>query len=133
MTANLIHKGNPLNIRYNKENRWLGFSRSERGFCCFKDVSWGLRAATLILRSYRKRGIVTVEDIISTWAPSSDNNPTVSYINYVCNRAGWFPFRVIDSPFDVAILFYHMWQFEQGHKPDWSLEEIFNVVRKYYR
>lgn len=54
-------------------------------------MEYGLRAAFLILRRYiRRYGKNTVTSIISTWAPSSENN-TIRYIDTVCSRTGLAP------------------------------------------
>lgn len=54
-------------------------------------MEYGLRAAFLILRRYiRRYGKNTVTSIISTWAPSSENN-TIRYIDTVCSHTGLAP------------------------------------------
>lgn len=66
---------NPLNIRYNKNNRWQGQTgRDETGFSRFSAFTWGYRAAVMILRSYYKRGIRSIGDIVVHWAPPNENN-----------------------------------------------------------
>lgn len=75
---------NPLNIRYNSRNQWLGQSGQYKGFCMFKSVSYGFRAAYWLLNGYIKRDINTIEAIVSRWAPSCEND-TENYINFVSN------------------------------------------------
>lgn len=54
-------------------------------------MEYGLRAAFCILRRYiRRYGKNTVPQIISTWAPASENN-TQRYIDVVCQRSGIKP------------------------------------------
>ena len=73
---------NPLNIRYNASTAWIGARGENKGFVVFGAFSFGFRAAVMILRSYAKRGLKTVPQIIETWAPRSENN-TVEYIKAV--------------------------------------------------
>ena len=73
---------NPLNIRYVNTVKWQGQIGNGGGFVHFSTFSEGYRAAVRILRSYRLRGIKTISQIISTWAPRSENN-TVAYIKAV--------------------------------------------------
>lgn len=78
---------NPLNIRYSSANNWKGQIGQQSGFCVFDTPEHGMRAAMVNLKSYRKNGVVTIADIISRWAPPSENN-TESYIDFVCNKLG---------------------------------------------
>ncbi len=73
---------NPLNIRLAKTVKWQGQTGQEGGFVKFERFSYGYRAAVKILRSYHIRGIRSIRDIISTWAPRSEND-TESYIKNV--------------------------------------------------
>ena len=78
---------NPLNIRYSAANNWKGQQGQQSGFCVFDTPENGLRAAMINLKSYRKKGVVTIADIISRWAPPTENN-TEGYIDFVCNKLG---------------------------------------------
>lgn len=82
-----IKNRNPLNIRYNPENRWLGQRGQNQGFCVFGSMDTGYRAALKLLCNYVRGGIRSVEDIITRWAPPSEND-TKSYIEYVNSRLG---------------------------------------------
>lgn len=73
---------NPLNIRYVNTVKWQGQIGNGGGFVSFNSFEMGYRAAVRTLRSYRLRGIKTISQIISTWAPRSENN-TVAYIKAV--------------------------------------------------
>ena len=74
---------NPLNIRFDKKTNWFGSRlKDRRGFVQFAAFSYGFRAAVMILRSYAKRGLKTVPQIIETWAPRSEND-TEAYIKTV--------------------------------------------------
>lgn len=64
----------------------------------FVAIEYGYRAAFLILRRYiRRYHKNTVTAIISTWAPSSENN-TIKYIDTVCSLMNIKP----DTPIDYA-------------------------------
>ena len=77
---------NPLNIRFSKDTNWMGSKlKSSKGFVVFATFGFGYRAAVMILRSYAKRGLKTVPQIIETWAPRSENN-TVAYIKTVLDN-----------------------------------------------
>ena len=74
---------NPLNIRFDKKTNWFGSKlKDKKGFVQFAAFSYGFRAAVMILRSYAKRGLKTVPQIIETWAPRSEND-TEAYIKTV--------------------------------------------------
>lgn len=74
---------NPLNIRFDRKTNWFGSRlKDKRGFVQFCAFSYGYRAAVMIMRSYAKRGLKTVPQIIETWAPRNEND-TEAYINSV--------------------------------------------------
>lgn len=78
----MIGKNNVLNIR-NSNARWKGKIGSTRGFVDFDSIESCLRCGIYLLENtYARRNIVTIKDIISTWAPPCENN-TKAYINYV--------------------------------------------------
>lgn len=90
-----IRNNNPLNIRIG--NTWLGERANpvDQEFEEFVTIEYGLRAAFLILRRYiRRYGKNTVTSIVSTWAPSTENN-TLKYIDTVCHRTGLTPTQTI--------------------------------------
>lgn len=76
---------NPFNIRHSSGQSFVGEIDPADGFCRFSNVGYSVRAAILILKSYRRRKVVSISDIISTWAPPSEN-PTSSYVSFVCNE-----------------------------------------------
>lgn len=91
----MIGKNNPLNIRYNHLNKWKGQIGQTRGFVDFSDLFYGVRAALYLVKiSYARKGKVTISEIISTFAPPSEND-TLTYIEFVCRRLKLFPF---DAP-----------------------------------
>ena len=94
-----IRNNNPLNIRRNPRNRWRGLRKeqTDRAFCQFTEMKWGLRAAIRLMENYIRRGAQTPRQIISRWAPPSENN-TSGYITQACQRAGLDP--------DFPVLFW---------------------------
>lgn len=89
-TENLgICNCNPLNIRYSAVNRWLGLHPAQpqvKGFCRFVSMAHGYRAAVVLIKNYIRRGIDTPAQIITRWAPPSENR-TELYIACVCGRS----------------------------------------------
>lgn len=61
---------------------------NDNGFVIFVDDLFGIRAIVKILKSYKQRGLVTIRQIVSTWAPPADHNDTEAYITNVCKRVG---------------------------------------------
>lgn len=82
-----IRNNNPLNIRYSPLNNWKGQTGCNRGFCTFESQFYGFRAAWLLLHKYLKRGLCTIYQIVSTWAPASENDVD-AYVLYVRNLVG---------------------------------------------
>src|SRR5512139_3216788 len=72
-----VISNNPLNIEYSPKTQWQGLDSppSDGRFCRFVKPEWGLRAGIVILRNYQKRGLTTLLQMISTWAPSNENEP----------------------------------------------------------
>ena len=83
-----IRNNNPLNIRVG--NVWLGEVKypTDPHFEQFNSMEYGLRAGFVLLRRYiRHYKRQTIEDIISSWAPSNENN-TKAYIDTVVKVSG---------------------------------------------
>jgi hypothetical protein len=101
---------NPLNIRRVSGQRWQGEVLPQRGnrllgaerlgsasdggqggegaFCQFSSMEYGLRAAFVLLRTYStKYHANCIRDIISRWAPPTEND-TERYIRNVCFWSG---------------------------------------------
>ena len=91
-----FRNNNWLNIRISNNN-WQGkrANNTDGEFEQFETPELGIRAATRNIRTYGKRGLQTVNDIISTWAPASENN-TASYIQNVASRMGVDPNQTLD-------------------------------------
>lgn len=114
---------NPGNIRLTfdstgKKTLWNGeIEGKDKDFKTFKSIEYGYRAMFITLRSYISKKYDTIEEIITRYAPSSENN-TEAYINSVVNYTGLPRTELIDTEAEqkliVAGLSYH----ENGIKPD---------------
>lgn len=83
------YKNNPFNIRYTNKSKWLGLTGSKNGFCEFSSIEYGVRCCLyLLLRTYKKRGWLTLRQIIEHFAPVSDHNNTDHYIWHVTTYSG---------------------------------------------
>ena len=91
-----FRNNNWLNIR-KSDNAWQGKIQngSDVAFEQFETPELGIRAAAKNIKTYASRGKNTVRDIISTWAPATEND-TNSYITNVSSRMGVNPDQVID-------------------------------------
>lgn len=89
---------NPGNIRQSKV-RYKGEVRPSRdpAFKQFESLAWGYRAVFMLLHTYRVRhGLRTIREMISRWAPPSENHTEV-YIRAVAADTGIDP----DEPLDT--------------------------------
>lgn len=113
-----IRNNNPLNIRHNDRNNWQGqIGIDDKGFVIFDRPEMGARAAHKILDSYRRRGIRTLYQVVSTWAPKDDNNPVDNYARFVAERTG-LPLNVRVTPANQARILEAMAYFENGQAVD---------------
>ncbi len=83
---------NPLNIRRVAGQRWKGelpLKGAGGSFVQFETMEWGIRAAFVLLRTYStKYHANCIRDIISRWAPPSEND-TERHIRNVCLWTGF--------------------------------------------
>jgi hypothetical protein len=82
---------NPLNIRRVAGTRWKGQSAEQNDpqFVQFESMEWGVRAALKIFETYaNKYKAVCIEDIITRWAPPTEND-TRKYISDLCRLTGF--------------------------------------------
>lgn len=127
-----IRNNNPLNIRHSSAS-WFGACdvQTDRDFVQFRDMLWGLRAAMVIIRNYRRHhGLQTVSQIINRWAPPAEND-TGSYLHVVCQVSGLRPESVIDGGDRdrLAKLVWAMAYVECGQFIDYNLV---NAAYDYY-
>jgi len=115
-----IRLHNPLNIKESDrmDFAWEGesFTDIDSVFEEFISPEYGIRAGARILRSYRRRGVETLADIIRTWAPPADNNPTDTYIENVSNWTGFSHGQVIGEA-EYPSLIAAMIRQENGTQP----------------
>jgi hypothetical protein len=105
---------NPLNIRYLASNAFRGQIGNHGGYGQYDTLNNGVRAAGLELTSYINRGLTTVTQIVSTWAPSSEND-TASYISDVSSRMGVAATEPLAWPQDEVPLIQAMAYHENGY------------------
>lgn len=121
-----IRNHNPLNIE--RGCNWQGACGQDGRFVVFSSSFHGIRAGARVMNTYRQRhGITSIKGIIHRWAPPADNNPTASYISYVCGQTGIFAdteLRVADYPKVIAAMI----RFENGQCP-YSRDEINQAVK----
>lgn len=84
----IAKNNNPLNIRYDPKNNWTGqIGQDSRGFVVFSDPVYSVRAAFKLLNTYASKGVNTIEQIISRYAPPNENK-TENYISFVASALG---------------------------------------------
>ena len=106
---------NPLNIRYSKENDWVGklkpLIKRDKDFEEFTFVSFGYRAALLLLlRYYYVNNLRTPMKIVSRWAPPNENETKLYALKVAAvlnhrKSEGWENHHiaeVVPSPFKDA-------------------------------
>lgn len=108
---------NPLNIRRSSD-KWQGMSDSQTdpAFVVFRSMYYGIRAAVIILRNYYKKyHLCTIQEIISRWAPLSEND-THRYVEYVSDTLKMSHLATLDmnDPATIAHLIQAMAVFESG-------------------
>ena len=128
MESRGIRNNNPLNIRRNPANQWQGLRpvQADKLFCQFKAMKWGLRAAIKLLDNYIRRGAQTPRQIISRWAPPSEND-TASYVQHACQRAGLDPDFPVLFWADLRKLIKAMSWIESRFQPS---DELLDEARK---
>ena len=82
-----FRNNNPGNMRYNPAFKGVT-GKDSRGFAIFKTEYHGIRAMRILLQNYIKKGFNTIEKIINRYAPASDSNQPLIYINYVSSISG---------------------------------------------
>lgn len=97
-----IRNNNPLNIIHSKAT-WQGQSptQTDPNFVQFQSLEYGIRAAVLLLRAYKRRGIVTLAGIVKRWCP---DETAESYIRNVCRLTGMSRDQVIDINHETQVI-----------------------------
>lgn len=114
-----LRNNNPGNIRENErvDYDWIGEAviDNDDEFEVFVSPEYGIRAIGRIWDSYARRGVRSVEGIISTWAPRNEND-TASYIRAVERRTGWHRTDIVTRD-DFATLADAVIHHENGQQP----------------
>ena len=127
----MVGKNNVLNIRASKSFSWAGQTGATKGFCDFDGIEMCRRAGLyLLMRSYRRSGCVTVENVIKRWAPPTENNSS-AYVDYVCKRSGLGRYFVLRFISDFAAVLAAMEIVEIGI-PQSKREEYFATAKDSY-
>lgn len=112
-----LRNNNPLNVRKNINNNWLGVVRpgSDPAFEQFETMVYGARCGIYLLRKYVRGGHDTISKIITRWAPESENN-TQGYISEVERRSGIPRDRRLnpDDASEIIPIFLSMTEVENG-------------------
>lgn len=129
-----IRLNNPLNVRYSKDNNWLGQTGSYRGFCEFESSDYGFRAAMLLLERYFfVYHYLTARSIISRFAPSLEND-TEAYIRYVhtcLERSGFCSSSLIEPYTDIFFVMVRSMAFYES-KFEVSVDYLRELVNKFH-
>ena len=126
-----IRNNNPLNIRRNPKNRWQGLRKvqTDKSFCQFTEMKWGLRAAIRLMENYIRQGLQTPRQIIGRWAPPSEND-TQKYVEHACQRAGLEADEPVISWHGLRLLVQAMCWIESRYAPSAQLlEEAHRLAR----
>jgi hypothetical protein len=115
-----IRNNNPGNIRRSNDP-WQGLAQqqTDKDFLVFQNPVYGIRALARTLIAYQdKHGLRSIRQIISRWAPATENN-TEAYVQAVAKNTGFNPDQKLDmhsfadlKPVVVAII-----QHENGQQP----------------
>lgn len=105
-----IRNNNPLNIRLGSNWKGMRPEQTDKSFCQFVSMAYGLRAGIRLILNYitgwngRRKKICTVTAIIEKWAPPSENN-TRNYIRFVCDHSGLNAYQVLSRTDKNEIFF----------------------------
>jgi hypothetical protein len=112
-----IRNFNPGNIRRGGVT-WQGMdpTQADPVFITFMSPQWGIRAMVKILRNYKSLGLTTIRQVITRWAPYSENN-TDAYIAAVCAECAVGPDDQIDFDSVMVLLVRAITYFENGACP----------------
>lgn len=112
-----LRNNNPGNIRISGA-AWLGkvSPNTDGEFEQFNEAENGIRALARVLKSYAARGVNTIDTIIRTYAPASENN-TSAYITSVEKQTGISRYTVLQYPRDLYALVPAIIKHENGINP----------------
>jgi hypothetical protein len=118
-----LRNHNPFNLRYYASIPWNGQQGDDGGgYAVFDTDENGVRAGGHQLKTYAGRGLVSVSQIITTFAPSNEND-TAAYITDVSRRLGVDPDQALDVYGLLPQLADAMIHHEQGVQP-FSMDQL---------
>lgn len=133
-----IRNNNPLNI-VRTADKWVGLKKkyTDYRFCEFTELSFGYRAAFIILKKYIvKHGWKTIEQIVSHWAPENEND-TKWYINNVAKFMNEQPDYEVDfnNMEDMLMLVSAMTVVENGkdYNPQQRITDLWRPMYYGYK
>lgn len=122
-----IRNNNPLNIKLNPKNNWIGkiAENTDGTFEQFRHIVYGIRAAIILIRGIirffnkAKDTNSSVAHIIERYA-REDANTTRNYVSSVCRGMGVDSDYIVDFADKDAVcsLVYEMAKFENGKAID---------------
>lgn len=117
-----LRNANPGNIRHGSDWQGMRPVQTDPAFVQFLAPEWGIRALVRVLRTYEGRGLHSVRQIISRWAPPTEND-TEAYITAVANEIGISPDVPIETRIHLPKLLTAIIRHENGQQP-YSVETI---------
>jgi len=92
-----LRNNNPGNIKHSERQTWIGQTGDDGVFVIFSDMKYGVRAmARLLDNYYRKHELKSLRQIISRYAPKSENL-TDNYVAFVALETNIDSDKLIDS------------------------------------
>jgi len=111
-----LRNNNPGNLKYGAFAQSMGATGADSGgFAIFPSMGQGADAARKLIDNYRKRGVDTVDAIVSKYAPSSDGNNHAAYLGFLATK-GFQPGQKITNAADAARLANAMMINESGYR-----------------
>lgn len=113
-----VRNNNPLNIKFNPVNDWVGQVGESGGFVVFDKPEHGFRAAYKLILLRRSEGRYSISDLIKKWS-TTDQDEYIDYLSNKLDKFSWTP--VFES--EIPELMLHMSNFE-GAKGAFSLSQV---------
>jgi hypothetical protein len=112
-----VRNNNPGNIRKGTAP-WLGLApdQPDPNFCSFISPEYGIRAIAKIMQTYKSRGVATIREAISRWAPTTEND-TAAYVAAVCANCSVGADERVDLDEVMPELVKAIIQHENGEQP----------------
>lgn len=114
-----IRNNNPLNLSFAGQEGATMEDHSTPRFARFASMEDGIAASVRQIELYQRRGLTTLSQIVSTWAPPNEND-TPGYIQRVSRETGINPNAAVNmrDPDTVAALVASMARVESGRALD---------------